>query len=117
MDRVGTDELGHILVSTIEGSSRQNAQGIFATRAVCPGNVRVIEAGDQDARCRAGLLDDVEHPFDQSWRAVRERLDLDVHQPIVLFRQEECLSKRGDGHPAGTVACDRRRIEVVERAE
>ena len=35
----------------------------------------------------------------------------------MLVRQDECLGQRGDGHPAGSVVRDRRRLEGVERAE
>ena len=117
VDRIGADEIGCIVVGAVQGSQCQNAQGMFTTRTIRQCNVGVIKRGNQDPRRRFGLLDDFEHAFNETRGSLGERLDLHVHQPIVLLRQGECLGQCGDDHPAGTVMFDPRRVEPVERAE
>ena len=62
-------------------------------------DIVVIERGDQDPVGRAGRRDDLEDPLDQPRRMVGERLDLDVHQPVLLPGEDQGLFQGGDAAP------------------
>ncbi len=117
VDRIRADHVDGVLGETMNRRRQQDAKGMPTAGPIGPDDIIMIKRGDQHPIGCAGRRDDFEDPGDDACRALGERLDLDVRQPVLIPGEEQRLFQRRDPHRPGAEPLDVGGIEPVERAE
>ncbi len=104
MNRVGTDNLLRISINLMERRHRQDPQGDI----LGPARLPPPRPGDRTkkstlANAVSGLGDHPQDGLDRVSRPFRKRLDLDVHEPVVLPREGKSLGQSRNHDPARLV--------------
>ena len=106
VDRIRADHVDGVLGEAMNRRRQQDAKGMATAGPIGRNDIIMIKRGDQHPIGCPGGRDDLEDPGDDACRAVGERLDLDVHQPVLIPGEEQCLFQRRDPHRPRAEALD-----------